>query len=151
MPRSFIRGSALSKPVFSDCLVFAGRRNRKSYFLLMACLFGLSLVVGFATGVVVGLATVDLDPYQSERLAGMAASLVCLPLGYLGMVATAQRCRDLGWSGWSALLAAVPIIGWIFMSMLLAIKGNAGSNRYGPDPLGFTDGSDRARTALEAA
>lgn len=141
----------MSKPVFSDCLAFAGRRNRKSYLLLMACLFGLSLLVGIVAEVVVVVATLDRDPLQSELMVRIAPQLACLPLGFLATVATAQRCRDLGWSGWWALAASIPIVGWIFILVLLVMKGEVGTNAYGPDPLGSAEGPNRARQALGAA
>lgn len=47
-----------------------------------------------------------------------------------------RRIHDIGLSGWWMLITLVPFIGGIVVFIFTLIKGNAGDNKYGPDPLG---------------
>lgn len=48
---------------------------------------------------------------------------------------TAKRFHDVGWSGWLSALVLLPGIGaWMIYLVMIFIPGQAGPNRYGPDP-----------------
>lgn len=87
-----------------------GRTSRGQY----AGLFGVSLVLQlFAV------------------LMAAAVPLVGMVLGYgawgIAIMAAARRSQDCGRSGWFVLIPFYPI--WLFFE-----PGQAGENRYGPDP-----------------
>jgi uncharacterized membrane protein YhaH (DUF805 family) len=52
------------------------------------------------------------------------------------LVTYIKRAHDRGRSGWFILLFLVPIVSLWPMVELLFLPGTAGSNDYGPDPLG---------------
>ncbi len=109
--------------------VFDGRAQRKEYwfFLLVHLLMPMSL-----TAVVVNL---DLDPRGSSfsgllAILGLYAFATVVPSCAL-MV---RRLHDIGRSGWWLLLGIVPYLGGLVIMVLLAIDGDSGENKYGPDP-----------------
>jgi uncharacterized membrane protein YhaH (DUF805 family) len=126
--------STTSKPVFEDLFTFSGRRNRKSFLLcglwqataLLAlwaivfwCIDNMSRV-GDSLAVGIGLLT---------------AAIMIPPLVLSSYAVAAQRCRDFGWPGWAVLILLIPGFGLVFGVAMLVIPGDAGPNRYGPDPL----------------
>lgn len=125
----------MSKPVFSDLFRFAGRRNRKSYFLYGICY----TIVAILLGVVAALSTVG--PGGDDQITGagiviaILAACAFLALVISGWAVVAQRCRDFGWTGWAILITVIPFIGTIFALALLFIPGTLGPNRFGPDPI----------------
>ncbi|WP_406399301.1 DUF805 domain-containing protein [Streptomyces uncialis] len=62
-----------------------------------------------------------------------AYTLVTLPPVLAAMV---RRLHDTGRGGWFALLWLVPVAGWCAVLALLGAEGQAGGNRFGPDPRG---------------
>ena len=147
-------GNIKSKPVLSDLFTFnAGRRNRKSFVLIVLTCVGIALII---------VASFVIPAYlgQKEVMAMMAAGRplpqpsetsiltmvmnVTLSLAriavYLMVVvalwaAVAQRFHDLGYSGWTLLWLLVPLINLYFFYLLFFKPGVAGGNRFGPDPL----------------
>lgn len=47
-----------------------------------------------------------------------------------------RRLHDTGRSAWWELLWFVPVIGWIILIVWHCQRGEAGPNKYGPNPLG---------------
>jgi len=105
----------MSKPALQDIFKFAGRRNRKSYFIyLILYVLAWAIVISIAFATYVGWVLV-------------------IPLIISGWAVAAQRCRDFGWTGWAALLTLLPYVGFLFSLAILFIPGNVGANRYGQD------------------
>jgi uncharacterized membrane protein YhaH (DUF805 family) len=48
--------------------------------------------------------------------------------------AAVRRLHDLGVTGWLLLLASIVGLGPVLVVVLAFLPGNAGANRYGPDP-----------------
>jgi uncharacterized membrane protein YhaH (DUF805 family) len=104
---------------------FGGRIGRRTWWLWgVAALLGMSLY-----------ATVLL------RVAGVAADttdlLVNLLLLWPALAISAKRWHDRGKSAWWMLVLLVPVLGWIWSLVENGcLRGQAGPNRYGADPLG---------------
>jgi uncharacterized membrane protein YhaH (DUF805 family) len=47
-----------------------------------------------------------------------------------------RRLHDIDRTGWWLLIAFIPVIGWIVLLVWACMRGTAGDNRFGPDPLG---------------
>ncbi|WP_428248642.1 DUF805 domain-containing protein [Ferrovibrio sp.] len=116
----------MSKPVFSDLFTFSGRRNRKSYaLLLLLALFPLLMLV-------IAVAT-----FTKTDVGSIIALLILLLWLWFLVIGTNQRLKDIGWSGRVifGLLLLLPL-GFFLIFVLMLIPGEAGPNEYGPDPLG---------------
>ena len=124
-----------SKPVFEDLLTYStGRRNRKSYVLIMAIYVLISIFLVLM--VLPGLIGIDID--NPDNITGMlnhpVALAIALPLFLLQFAPMMQRCRDMNRTGWWILLNFVPFISLIFHIVLLFVPGTKGRNYYGSDP-----------------
>ena len=98
-------------------LTFEGRIPRKDFWIGGVLLWLVQIVVS----VVIPILSIP----------------VSLAAIYPGAAVGVKRCHDRGKSGWWCLLALVPILGWIWALVDLGIlKGQPGSNDYGPNPLG---------------
>jgi uncharacterized membrane protein YhaH (DUF805 family) len=74
------------------------------------------------------------------RVAGVTAAntdlLVNLLLLWPALAISAKRWHDRGKSAWWMLVLLIPVIGWLWALVENGcLRGNAGTNRYGPDPL----------------
>lgn len=59
-----------------------------------------------------------------------------------GLAVAVRRLHDTGRSGWYLLLVIVPLIGWIILLVWYCSKGEAGPNRFGPNPMGSGPGDN---------
>ena len=119
----------MSKPVFQDVFKFSGRRNRKSYILLLVAqivaLLLLSIVTMFALAIMPSAA-----PLGYLLLLAVLAGFVAVAVS--GWANGSQRIRDFGQSGVWILLTLVPYIGWIVSLAIMFVPSSEGENRYGP-------------------
>lgn len=104
-----------------------GRIGRQSYWM------------GILAMAVIGVAASLLDVMlgtMNERGYGIISGLAGLIMIYPAIVLYAKRWHDRNKSGWWSLIALVPIIGGIWMLIELGfLKGTAGPNRFGPEPV----------------
>jgi uncharacterized membrane protein YhaH (DUF805 family) len=118
----------MSKPVFDDAFKFSGRRNRKSYILMLlaqlASLFVLALLAGGAVALIASAPVVGYALVLAV-LAGFIA--VCVS----GWAVGTQRIRDFGHSGVWLLLILIPYIGWLVSIAICFVPSDEGENRYG--------------------
>lgn len=139
--------------VFQGWFSFAGRRNRKSYFLfnllllvVFAALVGLVFASAptleeFDVAVVVDEDQVTVEGEVTQEGGEMQAPVALFALCVVAVmvfchaVVSAQRFRDFGWTGWGVLLFLLPVVNIVAAIVLLVMPGTAGANRYGPDPL----------------
>lgn len=68
--------------------------------------------------------------------AGVLGNIWSLVIFLPTLAAGVRRLHDTDRSGWWLLLMFLPVIGAIVLIVFLAQKGTAGTNRFGPDPLG---------------
>ena len=120
---SFIEAIKLG---FNNYVTFSGRATRAGFWW-----FYLFATIGFY-----GLFLI------SSMLALVSGSIAIVWIGYVAWILifsipefalSVRRLHDTGRSGWRWLLAMVPF-GFIFLIVWWCQKGNAGPNKYGPDP-----------------
>lgn len=71
------------------------------------------------------------------ELEGTLSAILNLVLLYPGLAVNVKRCHDRARSGWFVLIPLIPVVGifWYFVEVG-CLRGTAGDNRFGPDPLG---------------
>ncbi len=139
---------------FRKYVDFTGRARRKEYWWWVLFTVLVSLVLG-VVDYVIGSAG---GPRVLANLANLAMLLPSISVA-------ARRLHDTDRSGWWLLLGVLPLIGWIVLlvlmgnglGLLLGIipligwivllvfycqRGTAGSNRFGPDPLGVDEAAE---------
>jgi uncharacterized membrane protein YhaH (DUF805 family) len=110
--------------VLKKYAVFTGRARRKEYWMFTLC--NILVIIALAMIEV----ALDIAPYSSRSVLGDLYTLaVLLPTVGVGI----RRLHDTGRSGWWLLLAFVPIVGLVLIACF-AEDGQAGANKYGPNP-----------------
>ncbi len=101
-----------------------GRLSRRAFWLYgVAVLLGLNLL---------GVVLLGIAGVRTET----AEAWVNLLLVWPAVAVSIKRWHDRDKSGWWVLVALVPVVGWVWMLVDNGcIRGTAGPNRYGPDPL----------------
>lgn len=111
---------------FRRYVAFHGRSARWEYWYWTLFVLLLSLGLGVLDVAIFG------DSYQTVApLQAIGGIVTLLP----NISISVRRLHDIGRSGWWLLLIFVPLIGMIVLLIWFATRGNAGPNRYGPDPL----------------
>jgi uncharacterized membrane protein YhaH (DUF805 family) len=107
---------------------FEGRIHRGYYWPGAVGVFGASLFLVFV------LAT--MTPEEAISPGVMLLILVLSTFVLWSSLALAiKRLHDCGYSGWCVLLSCIPIFGWLWFLAISLMRGTAGSNRFGPDPV----------------
>jgi len=119
---------ALSK--YAD---FSGRARRKEYWYFSLALF-ISYILAGAVDTFLHLGFSE-EPGFSRGWLSLAVSLFFL---IPSLSVSIRRLHDLDKSGWWLLLQLIPLIGPIIVLVWFCFQGTTGSNRFGPDPLGFS-------------
>lgn len=105
---------------------FTGRARRAEYwwFILVFVLafFALTLVDGL------------MGFWNEDAGAGLLSGVLSLVCVIPSLAVGARRLHDTGRSGWWQLINLVPLIGLAVLIFWFAKDGDAGPNRYGPDP-----------------
>ena len=105
-------------------LSFEGRIGRKAYWLAIAVTVAAELAASLVDRIVFG------DPSSILTL------LVGLAAFYTGLAVSMKRWHDRDKSAWWILIILVPLIGPIWtIAENGFLRGTAGPNRFGPDPL----------------
>ena len=107
-----------------------GRLNRKPFLLRGLALGILSLILSSVMG---GLAETSSTVLHLVSMLMLPLILVCAA-GSLTLII--RRWHDLGRSGWFTLLLLIPLLNFLVMLYLWFVRGTAGPNAYGEDPLG---------------
>lgn len=105
---------------------FKGRARRKEYWYFFLFNTIIAIVLSFA----------DLV-FKTEVTAqgtGMISSIYSLLILIPSIAVGVRRLHDLDKSGWWMLIGIIPLIGAIVLIYFFVQDGQAGSNRFGPDP-----------------
>lgn len=116
-------------PIKHQYMEFTGRATRQEFWMFALIYVGIYAI----------LMLVSLD---------FIALLFSLALLLPALAITARRLHDIDMSGWWQLIGIIPLVGFVVMVVLLAKKGQEGSNRFGA-PAGATTMS-QAETAPTA-
>lgn len=112
--------------VLKKYAVFDGRSRRKEFWMFTLFSFIASLILA-AIDRLIGTTYNNDTSGILQSIYGLAVLLPTIGVGI-------RRMHDTNRSGWWILIALIPCIGWIWFIVLAAQDGNAGDNRYGPDP-----------------
>ena len=105
-------------------LAFDGRIGRKAYWFSIVITIAAELAASLVDRIVLG------DPSSIVSL------LVSLAAIYTGLAVSAKRWHDRDKSAWWILIILVPLVGPIWTIVENGfLRGTAGPNRFGPDPL----------------
>ena len=116
---------------------FQGRINRAKFWLAS---IAITIVYGVVMGFLCGGAAMSSDPTAALASVGMVGGIVALVL-FIAMVwisfaLAVKRWHDRNKSGWWILIALVPVIGGLWYLIECGfLRGTAGANLYGADPL----------------
>ena len=116
---------------------FQGRMNRAKWWLVLVAIVVVEIIL-FA--IIFGGAAMSADPQEAMNNLGPIASLVLLVFAvgvtWISIAVGIKRFHDRNKSGWWVLIAFVPVIGGLWYLIECGfLRGTAGPNTYGPDPL----------------
>jgi uncharacterized membrane protein YhaH (DUF805 family) len=105
-----------------------GRIGRQTFWIGILVLLGISIVLAVIDGV---LGTMT---QSGIGILGMIFAVISI---YPAIMLYAKRWHDRNKSGWWTLIILVPFVGAIwFLVELGFLRGTAGNNDYGADPVG---------------
>lgn len=112
--------------VLKQYATFEGRARRAEFWwFLLAC-----LLLSF------GLVWLDhgLGLWSREVGLGLFSTLFALYTLSPTVSVAVRRLHDIGLSGWWVWINLIPMVGPLVLLAMMARKGHAGDNAYGPDP-----------------
>ena len=115
--------------VINQYFNFKGRSRRKEYWMytLFNIIFLLTAII--LDNYLIGL-TIEGD-FSIGFLTFSYYFFVLIPT----MALTVRRLHDIGKSGWFYLIAFIPYIGGLILILLMCIKGEVDSNKWGDNPI----------------
>jgi len=121
--------------VFRNYATFQGRAPRSEYWWWTV----FSILVSWVTTFIDSLlfSSIGFFHIGGEPTFTPITTLVGLALIVPAIAVSVRRFHDLGRTGWW-LLIGLTGIGTLVIFFWFMVKGDAGPNRYGPDPLGET-------------
>ncbi len=135
-------GQAVNIVLKQKYVDFDGRARRAEYWWFLLFTWLVFLAVGLLMGVAAALSG-GSGPNALVYVFGALFVVILLGMVLPGLGVTVRRMHDHGWSGWWYLLflviCAIPLVGFlasIAFIVFMAMRGNVGPNKYGPDPLG---------------
>lgn len=114
------------KVITKDYANFSGRARRTEYWMF----FLFQIIIIFVLAFVGALMTSDMDSIVWMIPCYLYLFLTLLP----SLAVTVRRLHDTGKSGWYYLINFIPYIGGFILLGMMAINGDQGRNKYGPDP-----------------
>lgn len=117
---------------------FSGRAARGDYWWYFIAYIVILITLGSVDKSLFDSGSTHLDTSEGLRFSFKAG-----PLNAIWLLASfvpslslgARRLHDTGRSGWMQMLVLIPILGGLYLLYLFSIKGDAGDNHFGPDPL----------------
>lgn len=120
---------------FQNYANFNGRARRSAYWWV--ALF--NVIVGIVAGMldrILGLAyTMSTAAGPMSLGYGPIYTIVLLALLVPSLALSVRRLHDRDKSGWWLLIGLIPIVGAIILLVWFCLKGTAGQNRFGADPI----------------
>ena len=117
---------------------FSGRARRMEYwmFYLICQIIGLVIAIPYTITLFasINLVTGDFNPSGAWVFFTILLAIYGLFLFLPSLAAMVRRLHDTGRSGAWWLIIFVPFVGVIWLIVLLALPGESGENRFGPDP-----------------
>lgn len=110
---------------FRNYVGFNGRAARSEYWYWV--------LFAFLIGIAANIADWSLGGGMST--VGILGAIVGLALLLPNIAVAIRRLHDRDKSGWWLLLVLIPLIGAIILIVWFVVRGTAGANRFGPDPL----------------
>ena len=110
--------------------VFAGRANRREYWMFFLFYFILSIGLSFVAGFLSVVVGIDVS-----FLVGLFSLSTIVP----SIALATRRLHDISKSGWWQLIGLIPVIGFLLLLYWLAKKGDDGENRFGEPSKGCVD------------
>lgn len=108
---------------------FQGRTPRRSFWGVLMGIFAAILAVG-------GIMNELAGDGGKSAYEDVVFAILFLPCMWIGLAMQVKRWHDRGHSGWRVLINAIPILGPLWVMVELGfLKGTAGANRFGIDPL----------------
>ena len=153
------------RTVFGKYATFRGRARRAEYWWWALFVILVSIVLSVADSVLFGTVTRTPGGFEAQTDTPWLSMLFMLVTFLPGLAVTVRRLHDTDHSGWWLLapygtafagafsyglgldiLGAVGVIGMIATTVLLLVwmvrRGTPGTNRFGPDPLEGSGGTD---------
>jgi uncharacterized membrane protein YhaH (DUF805 family) len=127
------------RPIIEKYADFSGRAPRAEYWW-----FFLAVVIAEIVAMVVDSVLGTGGVIASYGWMWTFVALACV---VPNLAVSARRLHDTNRSGWWLLIAFVPIVGIILLIVWYATPGDAGENRFGPNPYGI--GASSAAVAAE--
>jgi len=121
---------------------FDGRVNRAKFWLVV---LATDIVVFVLFGILAALTGINMDmPADGSMpslggaglIGGLIGLLIFVLAVWIGLAMGVKRYHDRNKSGWWVLIALVPVIGGLWYLIECGfLRGTAGPNQYGADPL----------------
>ena len=116
---------------------FQGRINRAKFWLVHVAMW---VVVAIAFSAILGSAAMSSDPQAALQSVGAVGGIILLIVYilalWIGLAVAAKRWHDRNKSAWWILIVFVPVVGGLWYLIECGfLRGTAGTNKYGPDPL----------------
>ena len=108
--------------VLKKYVEFQGRARRKEYWMFILFNILASIICGVIDGIL-GIMLLVHQQHDAEDAVLLPSIAVCI-----------RRLHDTNRSGWWILISLVPFVGSIILLIFLCIEGDAGDNRFGPNP-----------------
>ena len=117
---------------------FQGRINRARFWLVHVGIFVVEAIALSLTGGTAAIISGDYEQVMivSGGATGAVWSIVGVLAFWISLAAGVKRWHDRNKSAWWMLIILVPVIGSLWYLIECGfLKGTAGPNTYGPDPL----------------
>lgn len=122
---------------FKNYVNFSGRASRGNYWWYVLAYAIVFIVLTFVDKAVFGGGQTTMDTTDGVNVsfdAGVLTTIWLLANIIPLISAGVRRLHDTDRSGWMYLLSIIPLVN-LYLLYLLIIKGTAGANRFGDDPL----------------
>ncbi len=123
------------KSFYKRYVDFSGRSSRSEYWWVQ--LFYILTIIILTLPLIIAMASSPNGKLSDSNMFWIFPVVVFILAGIIPMIAlTVRRFHDQDKSGWFFLLNFIPSVGGIIVLVFMCLKGTAGPNRFGHDPLG---------------